>query len=55
MKNTTLQIIKRKWTGPVDISGKGALAIRCIFSLVDMITKPKFSSCPNISKIGLFR
>ena len=34
---------------------KGALAIRRIFSLVDMITKPKFSNCPNIFKIGLFR
>ena len=33
---------------------KGALAIRRIFSLVDMITKPKFSNCPNIFKIGLF-
>ena len=35
--------------------GKGALAIRRIFSLVDMITKPKFSNCPNVFKIGLFR
>ena len=34
---------------------KGALAIRRIFSLVDMITKPKFSNSPNIFKIGLFR
>ena len=34
---------------------KEALAIRRIFSLVDMITKPKFSNCPNIFKIGLFR
>ena len=34
---------------------KGDLAIRHIFSLVDMITKPKFSNCPNIFKIGLFR
>ena len=33
---------------------KGVLAIRRIFSLVDMITKPKFSNCPNIFKIGLF-
>ena len=32
---------------------KGALAIRRIFSLVDMITKPKFSNCSNIFKIGL--
>ena len=34
---------------------KGALAIKRIFSLVDMITKPKFSNCPNVFKIGLFR
>ena len=34
---------------------KGALAIRRIFSLVDMITKPLFSNCPNVFKIGLFR
>ena len=34
---------------------KGALAIRLIFSLVDMITKPKFSNCPNVFKSGLFR
>ena len=34
---------------------QGALAIRRIFSLVDMIIKPKFSNCPNIFKIGLFR
>ena len=37
------------------IENKGALAIRRIFSLVDMITKPKFSNCPNVFKIGLFR
>ena len=34
---------------------KGALAIRRIFSLVDRITKPKFSNCSNVFKIGLFR
>ena len=34
---------------------KGALAIRRIFSLVDMITKLKFSNCPNVFEIGLFR
>ena len=33
---------------------KGDLAIRRIFSLVDMITKPKFSNCPNVLKLGLF-
>ena len=35
-------------------SNQGALAIRRIFSLVDMFTKPKFSNCPNVFKIGLF-
>ena len=34
---------------------QGVLAIRRIFSLVDMITKPKFSNCPNVFKIGTFR
>ena len=34
---------------------QGALAIRRIFSLVDMITKPKFSNYPAVFKIGLFR
>ena len=36
-------------------SFKGDLAIRRIFSLVDMITKPKFSNCPNVFKICLLR
>ena len=31
------------------------LAIRRIFSLVDMITNNKFSHCPNIFKIGVVR
>ena len=31
------------------------LAIRRIFSLVDMITNTKFSNCPNIFKIGVVR
>ena len=39
--------------GTTDLS-KGVLAIRRIFSLVDMITKPKFSNCPNVFKMGLF-
>ena len=34
---------------------KEALAIRRIFSLVDMITKTKFSNRPYAFKIGLFR
>ena len=34
---------------------KEALAIRRTFSLVDTITKPKFSYCPNVFKIGHFR
>ena len=33
---------------------KEALAIRHIFSLVDMITKAKFSNTPNDFKINLF-
>ena len=32
---------------------KGVLAIRRIFSLVDMITNTKFSNCPNVFKIGV--
>ena len=49
-----------KWNGTIYYSKmhshtKGALAIRRIFSLVDMITKPKFSNCPNVFKTGLFR
>ena len=35
--------------------GGEALAIRRIFSLVDMITKAKFSNSPNDFKIRLFR
>ena len=33
---------------------KEALAKRRIFSLVDMITKAKFSNSPNVFKIRLF-
>ena len=29
------------------------LVIRCIFSLVDMITNAKFSNCPYVFKIGV--
>ena len=32
---------------------KGVLAIRRIFSLVDMITISKFSNCPYVFKIGV--
>ena len=31
---------------------KELLAIRRIFSLVDMITNTKFSNCPNVFEIG---
>ena len=41
--------------GIVSLEDKGDLAIRRIFSLADMITKPKFSNCPNVFEIGLFR
>ena len=34
-------------------AGKELLAIRRIFSLVDMITNTKFSNCPNVFKIGV--
>ena len=37
-----------------DGENKEALAIRRIFSLVDMITKAKFSNSPNDFKIRLF-
>ena len=37
------------------MAAKGDLAIRRIFSVVDMITKPKFSNFSNTFKIGLFR
>ena len=33
---------------------QGALAIRRIFSLVDIFTKPKFSNCPNVLKLVCF-
>ena len=32
---------------------KRVLAIRRIFSLVDMITNTNFSNCPNVFKIGV--
>ena len=38
----------------IDLAGKEALAIRRIFSLVDIITKAKFSNSPNDFKIRLF-
>ena len=34
-------------------SSKEHLAIRRIFSLVDMITNTKFSNCPNVFEIGV--
>ena len=34
-------------------SFKGVLAIRRIFSLVDMITNTKNSNCPNVFRIGV--
>ena len=38
-----------------NVNMKGALAIRLVFSPVDMITKTKFSNCLNAFKSGLFR
>ena len=40
--------------GHLALSYKEALVIRRIFSLVDMITKAKFSNSPNDFKIRLF-
>ena len=31
---------------------KGAIAIRCVFSIVDMITNTKFSNCTLVFKSG---
>ena len=39
---------------PVSYTAQEPLAIRRIFSLVDMITKAKFSKSPNDFKIRLF-
>ena len=38
-----------QWQNPFQ---EELLAIRRIFSLVDMITNTKFSNCPNVFKIG---
>ena len=38
-----------------DANNKGALVIRRIFSLVDLITKLILSNFPNVFKIDLFR
>ena len=51
-----LQVIGPTSSKEQDIAtgkGKEALAIRRIFSLVDMITKAKFSNSPNDFKIHL--
>ena len=37
----------------IDSKCKELLAIRRIFSLVDIITNNKFSNCPNVFKIGV--
>ena len=34
-------------------SSEEVLAIKRIFSLVDMITNTKFSNCPNVFKFGV--
>ena len=50
------RIRARLYFGPVTILPLlGGLAIRRIFSLVNMITNTKFSNCPNDFKIGVFR
>ena len=40
-------------TNGYEIRSKKVLAIRHIFSLVDMITNTKFSNCPYVFKIGV--
>ena len=56
MENYDLRIGVRNFLHQIKcMKLKEALAIRRIFSLVDIITKPKFSNFPNIFKIGLFR
>ena len=37
----------------LQVLSKGILAIRRIFSLVDMITNTKFSNCADVYKIGV--
>ena len=54
IKHTIMNLISTHYLNTVNVL-KGVLVIRRIFPLVDMITKPKFSNCPNIFKIGLFR
>ena len=39
--------------GDLHLNDKELLAIRRIFSLVDMISNTKFSNCPYVFKIGV--
>ena len=56
---STLVKMPHCWKSPITAqmytrkAMKELLAIRRIFSLVDMITNTKFSNCPNVSKIGV--
>ena len=55
MKNTDLSVkilLQKCFT---EIMEKEALAIRRVFSLVDMITNTKFSNCTLVFKIGAVR
>ena len=45
--------LKRFYLGSKGDCYKEVLAIRRIFSLVDMITNTKFSNCPSIFKMGV--
>ena len=51
---TDLHVLTLKAPITTGAEDKGALAIRRIFSLVDMITKAKFSNSLNDFKICLF-
>ena len=55
MKNTDLSVkilLQKCFT---EIMEREALAIRRVFSLVDMITNTKFSNCTLVFKIGAVR
>ena len=51
--NVSLDKLKCMCTSGLREFYKEHLAIRRIFSLVDIITNTKFSNCPNIFEIGV--
>ena len=48
-----IKLVQNMVQNMVRLHIKEVLAIRRIFSLVDMITKTKFSNHPNVFEIGL--